>query len=173
MIIKIPLTSILLYAICNNLTYLWDGALSLPNDTDIGLILQRNPNLNPSFILYFSLLWFILVIIFSLSSMTKKLVNKTKVVLNIIYPDVSPFSCKIWEIQPEVRSQNLFSISFSWITYVLITIWHLAFEKIKIEKIEFYNRYLDFFTKTTQKMSSMLINGINWYPGIEGVGVIG
>ena len=95
MIIKIPLTSILLYAICNNLTYLWDGALSLPNDTDIGLILQRNPNLNPSFILYFSLLWFILVIIFSLSSMTKKLVNKTKVVLNIIYPDVSPFSCKI------------------------------------------------------------------------------
>lgn len=92
---KIPLTSILLYAICSNLTYFWDGALSLPNDTDIGLILQRNPNLNPSFILYFSLLWFLLIIIFSLSVITKELVNKTKVVLNIIYPDVSPFSYKI------------------------------------------------------------------------------
>ena len=88
---QIPLNCIIIYAIWDNLRYFWVGAINLPNNYDMGLILQRNPALNPLLILYICLFWWALVLIFSSWSFFKKFVNDAIILRNAIFPDLSLF----------------------------------------------------------------------------------
>jgi len=92
--IYIPLYSIIYYVVWDNLKYLWDGAFLLPNNYDIGLIVQKIPNFNIYPILYISLFWMTSIIIFSCWSIMKRVYVKTKAYLNAILPDFSLFDSK-------------------------------------------------------------------------------
>jgi len=69
-----PLNIIITYAVWENLRYFCQGAITLTND--IGLIIQLNPEINPSLILYFCLVGMVLVILFSAYSLFQKGLKK-------------------------------------------------------------------------------------------------